>query len=163
MILYHGSNMEIDTIDLNRGRRGKDFGQGFYLTAVKTDAAAMAQTAVQRDMCGVPTLNVYCFDERVMTSGVLKVKVFEGYSIEWARFVNANRSNRSEQPVHDYDIVYGPIADDRIGLQMWRMAQGYIDEERFAKEIEYIRPTFQYFIGTEKALQYLTKQQVPNT
>ena len=30
MKLYHGSNIEIDVIDLNRGRRGKDFGKGFY-------------------------------------------------------------------------------------------------------------------------------------
>lgn len=159
MILYHGSNMKIDAIDLKKGRCGKDFGQGFYLTAVKTDAASMAQTAVQREQCGVPTLNTYFFDESALTNGELKVKVFDGYSIEWARFVNANRGNRSNLPVHDYDIVYGPIADDRIGLQMWRMAQGYIDEERFAKEIEYIRPTFQYFIGTEKALKYLKKYE----
>jgi len=159
MILYHGSNVKIDAIDLTRGHRGKDFGQGFYLTAVKLDAAEMAKTAVQRAMSGVPTLNVYDFDEQVITNGELKVKVFDGYSIEWARFVSANRSNRSSQPIHDYDIVYGPIADDRIGLQMWRMAQGYIDETRFEKEIEYIRPTFQYFLGTEKALRYLTKHE----
>lgn len=30
MKLYHGSNVEIEQIDLNRGRRGKDFGRGFY-------------------------------------------------------------------------------------------------------------------------------------
>lgn len=159
MILYHGSNMRIDAIDLTKGRRGKDFGQGFYLTAVKVDAAEMAKTAVQRDMFGVPTLNVYDFDESAMTNGELKVKIFDGYSIEWARFVSANRSNRSTLPIHDYDIVYGPIADDRIGLQMWRMAQGYIDEAHFEKEIEYIRPTFQYYLGTEKALKYLKKHE----
>jgi hypothetical protein len=32
MKLYHGSNTSIDEIDLKRGRRGKDFGQGFYLS-----------------------------------------------------------------------------------------------------------------------------------
>lgn len=159
MILYHGSNMKIEDVDLKRGRRGKDFGQGFYLTAAKHDAAEMAKTAVQRDMDGIPTLNVYELDDDVMTNSELKVKIFSEYSLEWARFVNANRSNRSDQPIHDYDIVYGPIADDRIGLQMWRMAQGYIDETRFAKEIEFIRPTFQYFIGTEKALKYLRKHE----
>ena len=31
--LYHGSNVSIETIDLKRGRKGKDFGQGFYLSA----------------------------------------------------------------------------------------------------------------------------------
>lgn len=33
MKLYHGSNVSIETIDLKRGRKGKDFGQGFYLSA----------------------------------------------------------------------------------------------------------------------------------
>lgn len=32
MILYHGSNQEILTIDLSKSRPHKDFGQGFYLT-----------------------------------------------------------------------------------------------------------------------------------
>lgn len=37
MILYHGSNMSIDTIDLKRGRRGKDFGQGLnYIHKVQS-------------------------------------------------------------------------------------------------------------------------------
>ena len=29
MKLFHGSNVEIESIDLARGRRGKDFGKGF--------------------------------------------------------------------------------------------------------------------------------------
>lgn len=33
MKLYHGSNMEIERIDLQMSRPNKDFGQGFYLTA----------------------------------------------------------------------------------------------------------------------------------
>ncbi len=32
MTLYHGSNADIDCIDLTRGLRYKDFGKGFYLT-----------------------------------------------------------------------------------------------------------------------------------
>lgn len=38
MKLYHGSNLEIGTIDLLKGRKGKDFGQGFYLSADYTQA-----------------------------------------------------------------------------------------------------------------------------
>ena len=32
MILYHGSNVEIQHIDLSKSARGKDFGKGFYLS-----------------------------------------------------------------------------------------------------------------------------------
>ena len=31
MILYHGTNSDIETIDLTKGLRYKDFGKGFYL------------------------------------------------------------------------------------------------------------------------------------
>ena len=42
MILFHGSNVDIRTIDLNRSEVGKDFGVGFYLTASKEQAERMA-------------------------------------------------------------------------------------------------------------------------
>lgn len=38
MILYHGSNVEIEKIDLSKSMRGKDFGQGFYLSAERGQA-----------------------------------------------------------------------------------------------------------------------------
>ena len=43
MILYHGSNIAIDVIDLSKCRPNKDFGQGFYLTDIKEQAVKMSQ------------------------------------------------------------------------------------------------------------------------
>lgn len=40
--LYHGSNVAIEQIDLSRSKRGKDFGQGFYLNANSDQAMEMA-------------------------------------------------------------------------------------------------------------------------
>ena len=91
------------------------------------------------------------------TSNVVDVKIFSHYSIEWSRFIRANRKNKSEEPLHCHDIVYGPIADDTIAKQMRRLDLEYIDEERFMKEIQYKEETFQYFFGTEKAINHLTK------
>ena len=39
MILYHGTNAEFDIIDLAKSNRFKDFGQGFYLTDIRQQAA----------------------------------------------------------------------------------------------------------------------------
>lgn len=36
--LYHGSNVDIEQIDLKRSKKGKDFGCGFYLNANKQQA-----------------------------------------------------------------------------------------------------------------------------
>lgn len=43
MILYHGSNVDIESIDLSRSSVGKDFGCGFYLTASKEQAERMGK------------------------------------------------------------------------------------------------------------------------
>ena len=40
--LYHGSNVIIEKIDLSRSKRGKDFGQGFYLNVNQEQAKAVA-------------------------------------------------------------------------------------------------------------------------
>ena len=42
MILYHGSNVDIESIDLGRSSVGKDFGCGFYLTASREQTDFMA-------------------------------------------------------------------------------------------------------------------------
>ena len=42
MILYHGSNVMIDKIDLGRSKPYKDFGRGFYLSAEKDQALKLA-------------------------------------------------------------------------------------------------------------------------
>ena len=43
MILYHGSNVWIDAIDLTKSKPGKDFGIGFYLSADLNQAKDMAE------------------------------------------------------------------------------------------------------------------------
>ncbi|MBQ0063450.1 MAG: DUF3990 domain-containing protein [Prevotella sp.] len=157
MKLYHGSNIEIDVIDLQRGRRGKDFGQGFYLSPDIQQAREMAETVVDREECGAPIVTIFEFDEHLLEEVGLDVKIFSHYSIEWSRFVRSNRKNKTSVPLHSHDIVYGPIADDTIAKQMRLLDLKYIDEAQFMKEIQYKKETFQYFFGTEKSISYLTK------
>lgn len=42
MKLYHGTNTDFCEILLSRCRPNKDFGQGFYLTDIRSQAEAMA-------------------------------------------------------------------------------------------------------------------------
>ena len=161
MILYHGSNMNIGEIDLKRGRRGKDFGQGFYLSESREQAQMMAERTVDREEAGEATLTVYQFDDSILfnPSG-LQVKVFETYSREWAEFIIMNRRNKTHEQVHNFDIVYGPIADDRVGLQISRYMLQYIPMDELIRQLSFIRPTFQYFFGTERAIRLLKKTEL---
>ena len=42
MILYHGSNVQIDIIDIQQSKPNKDFGKGFYLSEQESQAIEMA-------------------------------------------------------------------------------------------------------------------------
>lgn len=158
MKLYHGSNVSIGDIDLRRGRRGKDFGQGFYLSADLQQAQMMAERTVEREEEGAPIVTTYTFDDTILHNpGTLKIKLFDGYSVEWAEFVLLNRQNKTISQAHDYDIVVGPIADDKVGLQISRYQLRYIPMEELIRQLTFIHPTYQYFFGTEKAVTLLKK------
>jgi len=157
MTLYHGSNVDIEEINLNLGRAGKDFGKGFYLSLDKAQAEVMAGIALVREKKGKRTLNTYLFDDKALYDGSLKFLCFDSYSPEWAKFIVANRLNKKAQNVHDYDVVYGPIADDKVGLQIRLYNEDYISVDVLMKRLQYIRPTFQYFFATERAVKLLQK------
>lgn len=56
MILYHGTNVVFDEIDLLKSKPNKDFGQGFYLSREYTQAMDMAKTKVEQLESGSPTV-----------------------------------------------------------------------------------------------------------
>ena len=157
MILYHGSNVDIRDIDLAKSLRGKDFGQGFYLSADEKQAEDMAIfKAKQFD--GTPVISAFEFDETVLNDGSLKVRLFTEYSLEWAEFVFTNRTNMADTPLHDYDIIYGPIADDRVGVQIRNLIEKNITLEVFLERLQYIKGiTFQYYFGTTRAINLLKR------
>lgn len=157
MKLYHGTTIEIAKIDLEKSKPNKDFGRAFYLSEDERQAHEMAQfKAVFDEM--PPVVNVYEFDEALL--GFFKVKKFRTYSKEWAHFVYDHRTELNGRTLHDYDIVYGPIANDRIGAQITRYKQGYISFEEFLRRIRYIKGiTFQYAFCTQRAIDKLIKQK----
>ena len=138
-------------------RPNKDFGKGFYLSEDKEQALRMAEFKAQIEG-GTAVLNTYEFDEMYMTSGEYKVMSFDAYTKDWAEFIFLNRNNKSVTPAHDYDIVYGPIANDRVGLQIGKYEAGDITLNQFLENLKYMKGvTFQYFFGTERAVKLLRK------
>ena len=94
-------------------------------------------------------------DKTVYRDGDKCIKIFDEYSVEWADFVFANREGDA---VKQYDIVYGPIANDKVGLQIRKLKDGSIDKVEFLNRLKYMKGlTFQYYFGTEKSIKYLRK------
>lgn len=156
MKLFHGSNVTIEKIDLTCSKPFKDFGRGFYLSADKEQAK---QLALFRSLAlgGSPIVTSFDFDESHLLDGSLNYLSFDSYTEDWANFVFKNR-NEAEDFQHEYDVVYGPIANDRVGLQIQKYEDGSIDMNEFLNRLKYIKGiTFQYFFGTERAISYLKR------
>ena len=69
--LYHGTDLEFDTPIPERGRKGTDFGQGFYLTPHLESAVNMAHRVARRKnslesvvMCSPPQKSQRRFSSR---------------------------------------------------------------------------------------------------
>lgn len=156
MILYHGSNTEIDRIDLGRCRPYKDFGKGFYLTDIKEQAQRMAARTA-RMFKGNPVLTLFEFDLQEAQASGLKIKTFDKPDREWARFVMTNRDIETAQPCHDYDIVIGPVADDTIARVLRLYTENFISEEQLLRELTFSKVTSQYFFHSEAAIKMLKR------
>lgn len=156
MILYHGSNIAIDKIDLEKCRPYKDFGKGFYLTDIRHQAERMAVRTVKM-FRGEPILTSFEFNLEAAVKNKLKIKIFDSPDVEWAHFVMSNRDINTPQPSHDYDIVIGPVADDTIARLMRMFSENFISEKQFVKELTFSQVTSQYFFHTEAAIRMLKK------
>lgn len=156
MILYHGSNTQVEAVDLSRCRPNKDFGQGFYLTPDKSAAEKMALRTVRR-FGGTPFLMTYDFDEAQLEK--LNQKLFEVPSVEWAMFVMANRRADNNAKDHNldnkYDVVVGPVANDDLALLFRQFSRGLLTVEMLMREMQFKRLTTQYSFHTQSAVSML--------
>ena len=155
MILYHGTNIDFNVIDLDKSNKYKDFGQGFYLTDIRSQAEELAAKK-SRLFGGYPVIQEYEFDENILQIGDLRVLTFSSPSSLWADFIFKNR-NRHIQFSHDYDIVIGPIANDGVAYLLGRYEEGTLTIDELSKELDYKKLNNQYFFGTEKAIKYLKR------
>ena len=164
MILYHGSNVDIQNISLSACRPYKDFGRGFYLTDIPEQAERMAER-VARIYGGEPVLNIYEIDDSFLDSSSLRIKNFgEETTEDWARFVMNNR-NRGFENYSDplcnfdskYDIVIGPVVDDNMAMLFRQYEEKVIDFDTLLKGMIYKKTSSQYSFYTPAAISLLRK------
>jgi hypothetical protein len=148
MILFHGSNIDFDKVSLDFAKDKRDFGKGFYTTTIKEQATDWAEIICKRYK--TKTAYLYTFE---LSFNELTVKTFESVSREWLDFVIANRIIGSTQ--HTFDIVSGPVADDRIIDTIGFFIAGIYTFEEALRRLEYIEPNDQVSLHTGKAISNL--------
>ena len=154
MKVYHGSFVAIEEIDLNYCEVGKDFGKGFYVTKLLEQAKTWA-TRKGKEKRTESVVTEFEFDEDICRVMKLKMLYFEDYNDDWLDFVILNRKNLKERQAHDYDIIEGPVADDRINRQIDEYIDGVISKEQFLNDLIYY-PSHQMCFCTVQSLQALS-------
>ena len=148
LILYHGTDSKILTPDLTKCNAYRDFGRAFYLSYNK----GLARNWAEKKNRTQAKVNGYGLVLNNVEDGCLKIKRFKADE-KWAKFVYENRTKEGYvRP--DYDIVIGPIANDRVGVQLWKYENCSIDLPTLVRTLRNMRGiTFQYFFGTERAVK----------
>lgn len=156
MKLYHGSNQPILNVDLSKSQKYKDFGQGFYTTHLRDQAIYWSKRIADR-FGGVPTVTEFEFDiEAALTDG-LNIKIFEQPDKEWALFIMANRKQSEVDFQHDYDIVIGSVADDKMARLFGLYDMEIIDLDAVVAGLIYKDLNSQYFFATSRSLNYIKR------
>ena len=156
MILYHGSNVAIEHPRLIRHLRTLDFGAGFYLTSDYAQAARWAQLTTKRRQVGSPLVSVFDVDD--LAYWQLKILSFTAPSVDWLRFISANRRNAVD--ADDWDVVSGPVADDNTMPVLNLYLQGTYTEKEAIRRLLPQKLKDQYAFKTEQALACLEFSEV---
>ena len=94
---------------------------------------------------------VYELDESALQD--LKALVFETPTDEWVDFVMKNRTLKGYD--HEYDLVYGPVANDKVYAAFALYEGGLIDKNTLISELKTYKLVDQYLFHTAQALQYI--------
>jgi len=151
MICYHGSDTIVDVPRILEVKRPLDFGGGFYITTSEKQAKSWAIKVAYRNNNNHRCVNRYEFDLE-KARGELTVLHFDAADEKWLDFICDNRSGRF---TGDYDIVIGPVADDRVYRVVVEYENGDLDKETALKNLKTEALCDQILFHTEKSLEYL--------
>jgi hypothetical protein len=155
MQVFHGSNTKIEKIDLAKCEHFKDFGRGFYVTKIKKHAEAWAVEKAKWLKNGEPVVTEFSYYEHYPENAGLSVKRFPDLSEEWVKFIIMNRDVNALHPAHNFDIVEGPIADDKMVVQIQQYFLEKITIATLIKRLTYREPTHQICFCTVRSLYAL--------
>jgi len=165
---HHGTSIVIGAIDISKSRSRTDFGKGFYMG---NNLGEARKWAISQSMATeTPTVMRYVLSSVVfdLSDSSLNRLWFSAPTAMWLDFVRDNRrminsTAQTSEPRHDYDIVYGPIANDKVVDVVDEYIDGLITSEEAIRRVKVIPSVFQMSFHTPLALscidQNLTEYQ----
>ena len=151
MKLYHGSLEVVSEPRIITPNRTLDYGRGFYTTTSYEQAEQWVRRR-KGTQHSVGYVNVYELAE-VLPDDIKQLR-FETPTEEWVDFVMRNRTEKGFE--HSFDIVYGPVANDRVYAAFALYESNLLDKEGLIRELRTYELVDQFLFHTEQSLQHLT-------
>lgn len=152
MIVYHGSYCVVKMPNITFSRDSLDFGKGFNVTSIKTQAINWTERFKKRGKKAY--LNSYSLDIDKLKENC-KVKIFNSYNLEWLDFIIECR-NMSDIYMK-YDIIIGGIADDKIYNTIELYQDNLIEKDEALKRLKYYKPNEQICITNQNVIDKYLK------
>lgn len=151
MKIYHGSIEIVEKPEIREVNRSLDYGSGFYATTSYEQALSWVKRRANEKKLSKGYINIYEFNEDSINN--FKHLIFESATEEWLDFVMQNRIHDSFE--HDYDIVYGPVANDKVYASFALFEGGFINKQALISELKTYKLVDQYLFHTEDSLKTL--------
>lgn len=150
MIVFHGSLHIIDNPVIKESDRTLDYGCGFY-TTTDYDQAERWVGRHRGDGHTQGYVNIYQIDK----NDILKHNAlwFDKPDEDWVDFVYRNRTDRTFR--HEYDFVYGPVANDKVYAAFTLYEDGLLNRHDLINELKTYTLVDQLLLHTECALKCL--------
>lgn len=163
MRLYHGSYMPIVEPMTSFSRTRLDFGQGFYLTMLQTQAQRWARAvSIRRGPTSHPFITVFELNEEAFKK--CRLKRFESYDMEWLEFVVDCRNGGNL--AQEYDIIEGGVANDNVIDTIEDYEHGRITAQQALGQLKYNAVNHQICIRSQhiidEYLHYIDNYPVTN-
>ena len=151
MKLYHGSLEIVSEPRIITPNRTLDYGRGFYTTTSYEQAEQWVRRR-KGTQHTVGYVNVYELAD-ILPEEIKQLR-FETPTEEWVDFVMRNRTEKGFE--HSFDIVYGPVANDRVYAAFALYESNLLDKEGLIRELRAYELVDQFLFHTEQSLQHLT-------
>ena len=157
MLIYHGSLVSVEKPAIIKYEKGKtnDFGVGFYTTTSYEQAKKWVEIKIlqQKNTIDHGFISTYEVPDTILQEKNLNTLVFNKANKDWLDFVVKNRKGSDFET--EYDIVYGPVANDRVYTTINLYELGLINVETTLLQLKTYKLADQLLFHTEKALNKL--------
>jgi hypothetical protein len=155
MKLYHGGMQPVEQprIIIPADFRTTDFGVGFYTTSEYAQAKKWVLLRQPRFQTEGGFVSVFEAPDNLLQNPQLKRLIFHSADTQWLEFVINNRNHSGF--THDYDIVAGPVANDRVYAALTLFEQGLLDFDETIRRLKTYQLVNQILFHTTKSLTEL--------